>query len=270
MSVTPSRGQLVSIKGNTSLILVMSRIPVELIDAVFEHLKDDKPALIACCLVCKAWVHSSRRLLFDSLILRYRNSGFPPRPTTTGTWPLAISPYIRRLFLVEELPPIAWNDLLPRIRTLQNLRSFTVTSLPHEILHHPSLITSFDTITRLHLSVGRFASFAHLAQIVCIFRHLDTLILSHAQWPRSGPPSAILSPSHTLRALELLDCDWVAFLQWLMSCDHAPTLHSLCVRGSFRYGGNAALLSQILKALGSHLEKLWLGPEIIEGVCFLA
>jgi hypothetical protein len=253
--------------------MVCQRLPLELIDAIFEHLTD-KSALASCCLVCKAWIHRSRRHLFAAVDLNRRNANGLLKPPISSTTTSPISPYIRRLRLVGNFPASLWNETLPRLRLLENLRSLTITSTSLQPPSHfvppvsPAVVFSnCNTVVRLHLGGVQFYTFARLAHVVCTFRHLNTLIITSSKWLRPDPPSPNISPPQSLRALELRDCDWITILQWLLSLDHVPTLHTLYVRGSRRFQGDASTLSRFLQALGPHLEQLWLDHESNEGVC---
>jgi hypothetical protein len=63
------------------------------------------------------------------------------------------------------------------------------------------------------------------------------------------------------------DCSWVAILQWFLSLDHIPALHTLYVRGGYRHQGDTSTLSTFL--LGSQLKELWLDPDVRGGVFFV-
>lgn len=45
-------------------------LPTELTDAIIDYLRDDKPTLSHCCLVCSSWLHSGRYNLFYSVRVR--------------------------------------------------------------------------------------------------------------------------------------------------------------------------------------------------------
>ncbi|GLB34618.1 putative CNH-domain-containing protein [Lyophyllum shimeji] len=47
-----------------------ARIPQELFERIIDHLHDEIPALLACCVVCRAWVPASRYHLFGRLLVR--------------------------------------------------------------------------------------------------------------------------------------------------------------------------------------------------------
>jgi hypothetical protein len=71
--------------------------------------------------------------------------------SSSTTW--LISPYIRRLRLVGLLSLLFWNEKLPHLRSLENLRSLTITSL-HWYRTSPGAVlvcNNFKTIVRLHL-----------------------------------------------------------------------------------------------------------------------
>jgi hypothetical protein len=242
------------------------QLPLELIDAIFEHLTDDKSVLATCCLVCKAWIHPSRRHLFNVVDLNQRNAIGLLKPSSTTTSP--ISPYIRRLRLVGNFPSSLWNATFPRLRLLENLRSLTITSLQLPWYTVPgAVVSNCNTVVRLHLDSVQFITFAQLSQIICTFRGLNTLILTRSNWSWPDPPSPSISPPPNLCALEMRDCNWVTVLQWLLSLDHIPTLHTLYLHGGHRHQGDTSAQSGFLQALSPRLETLLLDPDMDEGVC---
>jgi hypothetical protein len=139
------------------------RLPLELVDAILEYLTDDKLVLAACCLVCKAWIYPSRRCLFADVEIRNQNTARHALLSSSTTW--SISPYVRRLRLIGLLSLSFWNEKLPHLRSLKNLRSLTITSLHW---HHTSpgavlVCNNFKTIVRLHLGRIQFITLAQLA-----------------------------------------------------------------------------------------------------------
>lgn len=44
-------------------------VPQELYERIIDHLYEDIPALLACCLVCRAWVPASRYHLFGRRLI---------------------------------------------------------------------------------------------------------------------------------------------------------------------------------------------------------
>lgn len=116
-------------------------IPPELVDIVIDHLHDDRQALLACSLVCRAWLPSCRFHKFGSVVIPWpetKGHDFEECPiaaqfvreltigsSSLGSWPLPVS--LLDSTMGMKLP------LCPNVKTLKlwsfNFRHYTPSSL---------------------------------------------------------------------------------------------------------------------------------------------
>ncbi|KAI0739389.1 hypothetical protein C8Q80DRAFT_1198411 [Daedaleopsis nitida] len=157
--------------------------PNEITDVIIDYLHDDKASLLACALVCRAWLSSSRYHLFRTFKIGERRAGVVNR---TGLNFLATTPDIASRVRALELTRHHLNlsDLDTIFGALPNMRSLWLSDLGISIDHDPHTTTAprfhpleelkiyscnvveykynllfhflglFQSITRLELSVG--------------------------------------------------------------------------------------------------------------------
>ncbi|KAJ7359097.1 hypothetical protein DFH08DRAFT_403306 [Mycena albidolilacea] len=168
----------------------MSTLPTELDDLIVDHLRDNKHALIACALVNKSWLLSSRHRLFEKVILVDDNS--------KTFLELAASPLATFLSCIRSLIDMHskfFADLLPRLPIFPSLKDLhlhyidvngvseiALTQLgavfPHVTELNVSNTVRFCRLHDLFIIVARFLQLRRLS-IKCSFLQEDVDAISH-------------------------------------------------------------------------------------------
>jgi hypothetical protein len=231
----------------------MVQLPPELIDAILDHLHDDKRALSACSLVHTTWTHTARYHLFaDVRIDVGRMNGL--RLLQPGS---AAIPYIRHLRIMVNVGRPFWNETLPSLAGFERIQSVSIACLPWGFMKpraRSAFLNHFATATRLCLYKTN-TTLTSLAHMITAFSRLDTLVINQIYPSRlvvlqSPPPE---STPRNLHALELCNCDAHVLLSWLGSS--GISLRSVSLR---RISAND--IQPFLDAIGPSLEEFWCEP----------
>ncbi|KAF8055245.1 hypothetical protein FPV67DRAFT_1544720 [Lyophyllum atratum] len=222
-------------------------LPHELIDYIIDHLHDDRAALCACCLACKAWLACSRYHLFADVLLDYRRFDdihSLPQPST-----FAVA--TRRLMLAGT------NILPPGIQHFSSITSFYLrvsTPTADMVTQIPLL---FSNITLLELNQVTFDSFEQMFQTICRCTALETLTVFAGLWKEESEqlaPGLCLPPHlHTLNILS----SWLhIFLDWFNTLESLPPLTTMRLCGIGE--PHMASVGTAIKSLGNSLQHLTL------------
>ncbi|KAI0704638.1 hypothetical protein C8Q76DRAFT_178822 [Earliella scabrosa] len=108
---------MVNVSGRTQIGL-----PAEIWDQVIDHHCDSKPTLKCCSLVCKAWVYSSHRHLFRTIVVRPTLS-FHQRIPPFLSSSLGVPKYVQRLVLngQQVIEPLILKNVVTALPVLQKL-----------------------------------------------------------------------------------------------------------------------------------------------------
>jgi hypothetical protein len=173
---------------------------------------------------------------------------FDPRlESTTAT-------FIRRL-RIGRCSAHEWNETFPSLDGFHSITSLSLGSLPwQEILPEIRLTISnrFTTIVRLELKKVVTSAFSELAQIICTFRCLESLILGRTVWRTSNKASPLLCLPQHLHALELDNSDLTEILEWLRSFGQDLTLRNVCFSDPQEH--HYHIIDAFLRDLGPSLE----------------
>jgi len=222
-------------------------LPYELVDIIIDYLHGDRVALAACCLVCKAWLASSRYHLFTDILLNHWNcDNILSLPA-----PSIFSIAARRLMLTDK------DSLPPGIEQFSSIRAFylRVSSPDADMLSRIPVI--FPKITLLELNYVVFDSFEELIQLICATPCLETLSLCMCTWKHDlEQPLPSLHLPTCLHTLNILSLRLHFFLTWFNTLESPPPLTTLRV---YRVGEEAMpSLGGTIKALGGSLQNLTL------------
>jgi hypothetical protein len=232
--------------------MICERLPPELIEGIFDYLRQDKRALKVCSLVCQAWLYPAYRQLFYYTDLSWYRLAIAYDPRTKSI----VTPFIRRLHITYTTPR-DWNE------TFQSLDGFhSVTSLSLEILPWDKILPEirltisnrFFAIVRLELEKVVTTAFSELAQLICTFPCLENLILGFTVWPISDKASSLLRLPQHLHALELDDSNFTEILEWLCSFRQDIALRTVCFLNPKER--HVQVIDTFLQALGPSLESL--------------
>jgi len=152
-----------------------SRLPQEMIDAIIDHLHNDKLTLKACSLVCTTWTHPARLHLFARLTLKW-----PLRP--------AVFPFVRHLrFFPGDIfgsgsdnRAVAWNESLLQVVGFPRIVSLNVDSLwrflgATDIQMLSTFGKNLSGIVSLSLLRVYYTDVPSLARVICAFPCLRAL-----------------------------------------------------------------------------------------------
>jgi hypothetical protein len=231
-------------------------LPPELLDTVMDNLQSDTTSLIACSLVCKAWLPSARRHIFATMQLSHPERHFCQFLKSCSR--SAIIPFIRHLDIVGKyMYTQNLNECLPQLVEFTEVNSLTLSYIRWYILDAQTKVaffSNFATIVRLSLSQIDFKSFWEFAQFVCAFPCMETLVVESALW---GEPFSIASttlrlPSN-LRTLDLRGCSKLDLMNWFLSFEKTPALHTVHLQGI--WNNQTEGIGRFLQALGPSLER---------------
>jgi hypothetical protein len=144
-----------------------SELPHEMIEAIIDHLHDDKSTLNACSLVCKAWTHPARLHLLAS---------------PTVKWPLqpAVFPFVRHLYICMRRRNPSWNTTFSMLIGFNRTISLEINLLERSLndINTPTWLAlgnNFSRVVSLSLRRFRYSMVASLARLICAFPCLRKL-----------------------------------------------------------------------------------------------
>jgi hypothetical protein len=241
----------------TSKIALYSRLPQEMIQAIIDHLPDDKPSLKACSLVCKAWTHLARLHLFATLPLK---------------WPLqpATFPFVRHLDIPMTVrlsfAAPTWEEVAPLLVGFHRIISLKLV-LMERSLNAISAQTwlalgeNLPGVVSLSLTHFKRSDASSVAQAICAFPHLRQLSIqgSITRLPELASAMAFrLSPDLDTLGLDVVGA--AAVLEWLLSLPVRPALCT--VRLYNLQDRDLAIFNKFIQAFGDALQSLTLSPVI--------
>ncbi len=182
-------------------------LPAELCNLIIDHLHDSKPSLLACSLVCRAWIPECRFHLFHNLRLC--------RDTADSFFQLFKSPHatlasahIRELDVTQNtvirggslegdlLEGLAFQGVLTRCPAdvFEHVQKLSVTRVGWWTLNgseRPSIGHTFKNVTELALWTVVFQKDEELQALVASFTSTGSLVLAGYTVPdqRFGGPS---------------------------------------------------------------------------------
>ncbi|KAJ7436519.1 hypothetical protein B0H11DRAFT_2364650 [Mycena galericulata] len=204
------------------IISFLHPVPLKRGNSEVNYLSHDAAAHVGkCALVCRAWVPSSRRVLFYRVHVRQSNAhGFAQlfrRPQR-----LTFLSFIRELEFRSGIPQNRWmNSVLPRItKHLPPSISTVVLNFNHGWAPNPFPHINLSTITNLEiLDTGGALALDLSAVVVFVasFPQLEGLRLRTRGWRSTELSDTVqaLRPAETLCCLDLTGPDIVSFLGWL-------------------------------------------------------
>ena len=230
-------------------------VPMELVEAIIDHLQSDRSSLKACSLVCKSWTHRTRFNLFACLDL---HAGVAKR-VLSSEFRVKMIPFKRHLRLIgswyESTKPCPWDEIAPMIVGFHNVRCLGLFDFGLESSTNPIsgvLASQFTHIVALHLVEVRFSRFASFANVICAFPCLETLALCDVAWWRPTLPVQSLNLPCGLSAVQLRGCDNRTLLTWLLSLDAIPALRTFYLYEELLH--DIGIAGEWLNALSSSLQ----------------
>jgi hypothetical protein len=263
------------------LPLRIMKLPQELFDIIIDNLNDCPRTLHNCALVCRSWVHLSRRHLFRRIVL------YPPRCRgLSHCWRLHrlllrsphIATYIQELKVYEgqEEKREAWigsDQTLPLVMGLLRdltkieFRRLEWSILPQDLRQSICRVLELPSMTSLEIERSDFASMSDFASLLSHAEGLTSLSLIGVSTNRFLEHGAVgegqgVRSNHRRR--HLLDLrlhlmgysgtgfsvfvDWLLGPQSSLEVSHIRTLHIP------QYGqSDVHVVNKLLHAIGSSL-----------------
>jgi hypothetical protein len=224
-------------------------LPRELTDIIIDFLHDDKLALAACSLACRAFRPASQVHLLESIWL-CQETHIRQFPFFLDSSP-SIAPLIQNIVLVAAEDFENWPTASVRcIDTLPNFRSLSFARLYFDDDVLPFVERWGTRITSLSMEDCHFPHWDSFLEFLLMFPSLEQLILEEVYC--TGPCDASQSPTASdLRTLIIRGGFLAEALQWLLSLEHLPPLHTLSL---------CSIVASELPDVGSLLVKL--GPSL--------
>jgi hypothetical protein len=228
-------------------------MPIEMIEAILDHLHDDKKSLKFCNLVCKDWIHPARRLLFSRWTIDLHRA---------ENWSLRISavlPFLRHICISSDGGTQDWDINPPFLVGQNHIRSLHLFC-PLSILTlraSSPFLHNFSGLVNLRLERISFANVPTLVGMICAFPCLQTLSIKGATVLRFefyAPSLTMFQPSPHLVALELDILGMDKILEWFLTLAVLPSFHSICLYHNLFI--NAVVVHKFIAALNESLEHL--------------
>ncbi|KAF9460206.1 hypothetical protein BDZ94DRAFT_944767 [Collybia nuda] len=173
-------------------------LPQELVDIIFDHLRDDKVSLRTCSTVCRAWLPPARCRLFRSIDIRcslLRNTKKYHRLLTSLEESPELAFYIQDLRVDHMLWCIgsqeaesllgAIFDKMIEIRSL-TLQGVYIPALPVHLRESLCSLFALTTLRKLTLIEFNVQSFAELVTLLTTCNDLNCLVLHQIRWEDRG------------------------------------------------------------------------------------
>ncbi|KAF5378591.1 hypothetical protein D9615_007160 [Tricholomella constricta] len=234
--VAGSDEDIMSTTASTSIqLLLMSvpSLPQELIEYVIDYLKYDVDALLACSLVCKAWVASAQRYLLSDILI----GDFDSEETLVP----ALAAYARRL-MIGNGGTIS-KENLQHFSLITSLYIYDSAPKAETRLGLPSM---FPFVTYLELMDVFFTTFDDMAQLFCSISQLQVLTLS-CNWLNDCEPPSDVCPPSSLHTLNIRSTGLNVILRWFIHLHTIPPLSTLRL---------FVVFNQELPAVGATLQAL--------------
>jgi hypothetical protein len=145
-------------------------------------------------------------------------------------WKSTAAPFIRRLRVGDSLSLHDWNETFPSLNGFRSVTSLSLACLPWDQILPDIRLTicnRFIAIFRLELQNVFTTAFSELAQIICAFRCLESLILGQTVWHTLDKASSLLRLPQHLHAMELDGTGFTEILEWLCSFEQDLTLRNV-------------------------------------------
>ncbi|KAJ3548073.1 hypothetical protein NMY22_g1407 [Coprinellus aureogranulatus] len=190
--------------------------PIEIVEIILLHLKDDIPALTRCSLVDRAWLSICRQLLFEGVDMTgqrmtSRHARFHKFmdlfEKSTPNAPCTFSQYVQRLQIDPTFTPYQISGLATLdLPNLQDIRIKAASVCVPAYLLAAVSTTFSEKIYRLDVTSLVFPTTSSLLEFLCGFPNLRELTLGDTSYLKAAwhQPSASLRLSPHIRSLRLV------------------------------------------------------------------
>ncbi|RDB21509.1 hypothetical protein Hypma_011914 [Hypsizygus marmoreus] len=255
------------------------RIPLELIDEVFEYCTSDRHLLAAFSLVCKAHIELSRRHLFSRLTIKSNQDAQAFVELLESPLCTFNAPYIvAGLELLDEAKDSSWypsalatlDTFLPELSELA-VDMFEVLPASEQLIAmHPV----FRRLIHLRLTDVRAECDTDVLKYAASFPELHDLFVVGGSYESVDDSEPFYQFPKTIDKL-VLSGDWVPTgVSWCLTSPEIPIIPTLTLDGCYLSNSGEDEVSAYLAHLGPDLESLSLnfeyGPEDFHPTNFLS
>jgi hypothetical protein len=245
-----------------------SRFPVELYLLIVDNLQDDQTTLCVCSLVCKTFLHASRRHRFYTVHLNERRGDLFLDSIRSIFSPCQ---YVRHLF-------IDW--IWPHSDAWVNIDSNWSVFDAWVNAALPLLSTHLLNVTLLHLRLYTMLNDTARAVIVSGFQQVKHLSIDYCKFETSEQLNELIASFPSLTSLSCLDSLWTSykepviplpcnlnsitlstyhstFFDRLLSIESHPNVRRVRFRMPYtEFEAQVDAVGKLLKTLGSSLKHL--------------
>ena len=271
-----------------------STLPQEVIDHVIDLLSEERGALKACALVCRAWLHRCREHLHHSVTIYHQNCCIHPSQIPDLDRLLAlpvVAAYTQELILegktdyaalrktdadVEHNGEEIFWHVLSQFAHVHSLRVKRLFWVAHTLSNKDRLCAAFPYVAKLDVYMSDFVDAQEFLSFITGFPQLQRLKVERVFWCESAtewfattgsdpssyrhlPPDA--TPGANLQHLQVQHCDvhnMVDVARWLSSIS-AAKITSLHL--SPPDGDDFTALPLYFRAVVASIERLFLTLE---------
>lgn len=241
----------------------MSCLPAELVDGIIDHLHENRSALAACGLTCRAWVPRSRHYLFNKIDIGTHSTSCDLTAAFFRASP-SLASHVRELVIHGRARVTGPDQALPAsafctvLGAVQNLRYLRLSAVRWSVLGddaRAAIVERCRTVSVLDLHIVRFQPIDEFARVLGACTALRRLNMSHiALGLRDGPaePATIMLPPSLTHLLTLN----VSPQFRLVPSKVEQRVEARVSWKNYRANGDLLRLNSFLRDLGDNLTNL--------------
>ncbi|TFK19813.1 hypothetical protein FA15DRAFT_689394 [Coprinopsis marcescibilis] len=276
-SILKSQRPLISPRTLALSLSITDRFPLELFRIIIDWLytSNDRHALNACALVCRAWLplcrvhYTPRMTVSPANASEFLDITSSPHLTIASTvTQLTLQKQetmVDHFFIVNSSSPpspctqFSLGHLLSSAQPLASITKLTLQKGYGETREIAPHLHAFAQLQDLELRSFEFTSFSDLTAVIASQAQLRRLSLTDIAWRDWGLPSALADRTHRLppglRHLEVFMEHSAGLFQWMLAEFRAQPLEFVQLGGIMEVE-DAIAVSRFLRGLGSVLKHL--------------
>jgi len=228
-------------------------IPQELVDIIIDYLHNDGGALRICALVCKNWIPCSRYHLFEKIghCLYVDPESYTKLLRLFYTPCCTLVPFLHRLVIEDRgYHYFQARKVVQLLNKLPELHAISMRLHRADETWHDAqcLFSGFTKITDVCIG-GDYSNY--VLEVACSFPLLESLHLRVRGWKEGQVLYSRVPIPRTLCILHMETATFIPALNWLVSADQMPALHT--IRMSRAPWGDLPCIGKFLAVLGNTL-----------------
>lgn len=243
----------------------MPRLPAETIDAIVDHLHDDRSALAACSLASSAFIVSARHHLFSEVVLEC--SHICPFLKLLDVPSCTITAAITRVIIRQRKKIPGWNreksyyvpmDTPRLVSRLQGVRYIRLSDISLSDISPPLWLLLHDLkgVKEMEIHHITFETPEHFFRYICSLPALESLSVLN---PSTGviPDDLAQYRPKVPFCIPLLDVGKLShgMLGWFLAQDPIPPVHTFCINLNSS-STEIEVIRQYSEAMGSSIQNL--------------